>query len=244
MNGEMRVAGLYRYPVQSVRGEELTSIAFGAKGIHGDRAFAIADLELGVIAHASRAKQQYRALITWSARYVMEPKPGAEMPLVELTFGDGAILRSDDPDIDRIISDRLGMKAAFVRNDASRVPKLYEQSHCHLLTTATLKRLKQHHVDGDFAPARFRPNIFLDCNDQVGFVEQDWLGHKVAIGGAEFGINDLCKRCALTTRAQGDLPNDPGILQSTALLNKAIAGVYGAVVRGGVVAAGDLVTLD
>lgn len=238
----MKVAGLYRYPVQSVQGEALSAVAFGPKGIHGDRAFAIADLELGVIAHASRAKQQYRALITWRARYLSEPLPGADLPLVELDLGQGTLLRGDDPDLDQIISDRLGMKAAFVRNDGSRVPLLYERSHCHVLTSATLRRLKLHHESGDFAPARFRPNIFLDCGDDVGFPEQEWLGHKVAIGGAEFAINDVCKRCALTTRAQGDLPNDPGILQSTVLLNKTIAGVYGAVAREGIVAQGDAVT--
>jgi uncharacterized protein YcbX len=229
--------------VQSVQGEELSSVTFGSTGIHGDRAFAIADLELGVVAHASRAKKQYRALITWRAAYVSQPHPGADLPPVELDLGDGTVLRSDNPGLDQIISDRLGMNAAFVRNDGSRIPKLYELSHCHLLTSGTVKRLKQHHESGDFAPARFRPNIFLDSNDHVGFLEQEWLGHKLVVGGAIFDINDVCKRCALTTRAQGGLPDDPGILQSTALLNKTIAGVYGAVLRQGVVAKGDMAKL-
>lgn len=237
-----KVAGLYRYPVQSVRGEELRSVTFGSAGIPGDRAYGIADLELGCIAHASRAKKQYRGLITWSAHYLDEPRANEAPSLVELDFGDGSI-RGDDTRLDAVISERLGMKAAFVVNDGCRVPKLYEQSHCHLLTTATLKRLNQHHAAGDFAPARFRPNILLDCGDDVGFLEQDWMGRKVSIGGATFNINDVCKRCALTTRAQGDLPDDPGILQSTALLNKTIAGVYGAVLQPGSVQFGDGVSL-
>ncbi len=237
-----KVAGLYRYPVQSVRGETLSSVAFGPAGIPGDRAYGIADLELGCIAHASRAKKQYRGLITWSAHYLEEPRENGAPALVELDFGDGSI-RGDDTRIDAIISERLGMKAAFVVNDGSRVPRLYEQSHCHLLTTATLKRLKRHHEAGDFVPARFRPNILLDCGDEVGFLEQDWMGRAIAIGAAAFDINDVCKRCALTTRAQGDLPDDPGILQSTALLNKTVAGVYGAVLRPGAVLLGDRVDL-
>ena len=235
-----KVMGLYRYPVQSVRGEELSAAAFGPAGVIGDRAFGIADLELGVIAHASRAKKQYRALITWNARYLSEPELGAEMPVVELEFADGTTIRSDDPAIDRIISDRLGMPAAFVRNDGSRVPKLYELSPCHLLTTATLKRLKQEHESGDFAPARFRPNILLDTGEDAGFLEQDWLGNQVRVGGVAFDVNDVCKRCALTTRAQGALPDDPGILHST-VANKTIAGVYGSVVTAGAVKIGDAV---
>lgn len=239
MTAVAKVAELYRYPVQSVRGEAVATASFAAKGIPGDRAYGVADLELGCIAHASRAKKQYRGLITWQARYLEEPRDGGAAAPVELDFGDGTI-RGDDSRIDAIISERLGMRAAFVINDGSRVPKLYEQSHCHLLTSATLKRLQQHHEAGNFAAARFRPNILLDCGDEIGFVEQEWIGREVTIGGVIFDVNDECKRCALTTRAQGNLPDDPGILQSTAVLNKAIAGVYGSVRRAGNVALGDV----
>ena len=238
MTNSVKVAGLYRYPVQSVQGEALPALTFGPKGIVGDRAFAIADLELGVVAHVSRAKKQYRDMFSWRARYLAEPQADADLPLVELDFGDGTILRNDDPSLDKAISDRLGMNAAFVRNDGKRVPHLFEHSPCHLLTSATLKRLKQNHEAGEFVPARFRPNIYLDCGDQVGFLEQDWLGHKLSLGDARFDINDVCKRCALTTRAQGNLPSDPGILQATAL-NKTVAGVYGAVIGPGMVKVGD-----
>ena len=71
-----KVAGIYRYPVQSVRGESVAAATFAAHGIPGDRAYAIADLELGCVAHASRAKKQYRPLITWNARYLAEPREG------------------------------------------------------------------------------------------------------------------------------------------------------------------------
>lgn len=234
----VKVSGLYRYPVQSVRGEELPTVMFGAAGIPGDRAFAIADLELGVVAHASRAKRSYRPLITWTARYLTPVD--ADKVVLEFDFADGSVLPSDDAKFDSVISDRLGMPAALVKNDGGRVPKLYESSHCHLLTTATLKRLTEEHPSGDFAPARFRPNIMLEAGAEVGFLEQDWVGSHVKIGGVTFDVNDVCKRCALTTRAQGDLPDDPGILHST-VMNKTIAGVYGAVAKAGAVKVGDAV---
>jgi uncharacterized protein YcbX len=234
----VKVSGLYRYPVQSVRGEALSEAAFGPVGVLGDRAFAIVDLELGVVAHSSRAKKNYRPLITWNARFLTAAD--ATSPVVEFDFADGSTIRGDDAKIDAIISERLGMPAAFVKNDGSRVPKLYELSHCHLLTTATLKRLQQEHERGNFAPARFRPNIMLDAGDTVGFIEEEWIGNHVAIGGVTFDVNDVCKRCAMTTRAQGDLPNDPGILHAT-VANKTNAGVYGAVAKQGAVKVGDAV---
>ena len=234
----VKVSGLYRYPVQSVRGEELAQATFGPSGIIGDRAFAIADLELGAVSHSSRAKKNYRPLVTWNARYLTAADAAA--PVVELDFVDGSSIRSDDARINAVISERLGMAAAFVRNDGSRVPKLYDASHCHLLTTATLKRLAQEHPSGNFAPARFRPNIMLDAGAAIGFLEEGWLGQHVSVGTATFDVNDVCKRCAMTTRAQGDLPDDPGILHAT-VANKTVAGVYGAVAKQGVVKVGDAV---
>lgn len=234
----VKVSGLYRYPVQSVRGEALPEVTFGPVGVLGDRAFAVVDLELGVIAHSSRAKKNYRPLITWNARFLTAVD--AASPVVELDFADGGAMRSDDAKLDAIISERLGMPAAFVKNDGSRVPKLYELSHCHMLTTATLKRLAQEHESGNFAPARFRPNIMLDAGDAVGFLEDEWIGNHVAIGDATFNVNDVCKRCAMTTRPQGDLPNDPGILHAT-VVNKTNAGVYSAIAKTGTVKIGDAV---
>jgi uncharacterized protein YcbX len=238
----VKVSGLYRYPVQSVRGESLAGLDFGRDGVPGgvpgDRAFSIADLELGVVAHASRARKNYRPLITWSARYLTAVDAAA--PVVELDFADGTSMRSDDAAIDRAISDRLEMKAALVRNDGAAVPKFYELSHCHILSTATLRRLGQEHESGIFAPERFRPNIFLDAGSAIGFLEQEWLGSQVRIGAAMFDVNDVCKRCALTTRAQGDLPDDPGILHAT-VANKTVAGVYASVALPGAVKIGDAV---
>jgi hypothetical protein len=58
----------------------------------------------------------------------------------------------------------------------------------------------------------------------------------------------------MTTLAQGDLPNDPGILRAAAQHNKVMiaplgqampsVGVYAAVVRGGAVRRGDPVRLE
>lgn len=237
-----KVSEIYRYPVQSVRGESVAAASFADHGMPGDRAYAIADLELNCVAHASRPKKQYRPLITWNARYMVEPREGAALSLVELDFGD-ATVRGDDTRIDNMISERLGMKAAFVVNDGSRVPKLYESSPCHLLTSATLKRLSQEHPEGAFVPERFRPNLYLDCGDTIGFVEQGWMGCKLTVGEVVFKINDHCLRCALTTRAQGDLPADPGILQTTTAINKTITGMYGLVRQAGFLRVGDPVIL-
>jgi len=48
----------------------------------------------------------------------------------------------------------------------------------------------------------------------------------------------------MTTLAQGDLPDDPGILRTAARHNEANVGVYAAAMRGGIIRRGDPVRIE
>lgn len=113
----------------------------------------------------------------------------------------------------------------------------------HLLTTGTIDRLRELHPEGRYEARRFRPNIVVSTAEQ-GFVENDWIGHTVAIGDeVRLQITRACGRCVMTTLAQGDLPKDPGILRTAAQNNEANVGVYADVVAGGTIRRGDPVVL-
>src|SRR5581483_5134211 len=172
------------------------------------------------------------------------PLDAAE-PKTEIRFPEGDRIASDDAAIDRVLSDRVGRAVELRGRGGQRAPKRYELAPCHLLTSATLKRLKQSHPEGEFAPERFRPNVLLDCGDTVGFIEQPWLGQRIAASsGAVLQGTEDCKRCALTTRAQGDLPSDPKILHTVMLENNTSAGIYARVARAGRIAVGDRVVVN
>src|SRR5439155_6736628 len=115
----------------------------------------------------------------------------------------------------------------------------------HLLTTATIERLRTLYPEGRFEVRRFRPNIVVATEpESQGFVENDWVGHTLAIGGdVRLQITGPCPRCVMTTLPQGDLPKDPGILRSAAQHNQANVGVYAYVIAGGTVRRGDRITL-
>jgi uncharacterized protein YcbX len=54
----------------------------------------------------------------------------------------------------------------------------------HLLTTETIDRLRELYPPGRFEARRFRPNIVVSTgSEDAGFVENDWIGRTVAIGG-------------------------------------------------------------
>jgi hypothetical protein len=52
----------------------------------------------------------------------------------------------------------------------------------HVLTTATLERLRQLHPQGRYEVRRFRPNIVVAATGSAGFVENDWVERTLAIG--------------------------------------------------------------
>jgi len=115
----------------------------------------------------------------------------------------------------------------------------------HLLTTATLNRLGDFYPQGRFQVQRFRPNIVVEpAGGEKSFAENAWIGRTLAIGDEiRLSITGPCGRCVMTTLAQGELPQDSGILRTAVQQNQANVGVYAAVVRGGTIRRGDRATL-
>ena len=85
------VAGLWRYPVKSMGGEQLSVSEMDLRGLHADRMWAVRDLELGAVTTARRLP----ALLGCTARFVDEPAPGVgpgDVCEVRVTLPDGTPL--------------------------------------------------------------------------------------------------------------------------------------------------------
>jgi uncharacterized protein YcbX len=134
----------------------------------------------------------------------------------------------------------------------------FDYAALHLLTTATIERLRACYPAGRFEARRFRPNILVaPVGDACDFVENTWPGRALAIGReVALHVIDPCPRCVVMTLAQGDLPRDPGILRTLGQHNAvasatlapgvvmpAVAGVYASVRQGGRICRGDVVWL-
>jgi len=122
----------------------------------------------------------------------------------------------------------------------------FDTAVVHVLTTATLDRLRDAYPQGRFETQRFRPNIVVQTKiGEKDFVENAWIGKVLAIGDTvRLSITSPCPRCVMTTLPQGDLPKDVGILRAAAQHNKANVGVYASVLQGGTVRRGDFVSLE
>ena len=121
----------------------------------------------------------------------------------------------------------------------------FDRAVVHLLTTATLDRLRELYPQGRFEVRRFRPNIVVSLGDgAAGFIEHAWIGRTVRIGDeVELGVTGPCSRCVMTTLPQGDLPKDSGILRTAAQHNQVNVGVYASVLRHGEIHRRDAVSV-
>ena len=267
------VAALWRYPVKSMLGEELNAAEVTERGLLGDRQFAVVDAATGKIAGAKNPRK-WGNFLDFHAAYVEPPQPGSKLPAVRLTLPDGTAVTSGQPDLPQILSAALGREVAFAQawqtgqsqaataeeywpdvegldfldtvTDFDLPPgTFFDVAVVHLLTTATIDRLRALYPQGRFDVRRFRPNVVVSTGPQEqGFVEDNWIGHTVAIGDrVRLRVTDPCARCVMTTLPQGDLPKDSGILRTAAQHHTVIVGVYADVIAGGAIHRGDPVTL-
>jgi len=263
------VVSLWQYPVKSMMGEELNASEVTERGLLGDRAYALVDSSDGKVATAKNPRKWPR-LFDFRATFIEPAQAAAKIPPVRIALPDGTTVTSDQGDLNQILSKALNREVALraARGGAVNAEEywpdmegldhrdtvtdftlsegtFFDCAMVHLLTTATLDRLRELYPQGRFEVRRFRPNIVVQlASGEKGFTENAWVGHTLAIGTAAcLNITGPCGRCVMTTLAQGDLPRDPGILRTAAQHNQVNVGVYAAVARGGAIRRGDRVRL-
>jgi uncharacterized protein YcbX len=75
-NSQPTIRSIFRYPVKSMLGEEIDSAAVTARGLAGDRAYALVDAQSGKVASAKNPRKWGR-LFECSARFLAEPVDGS-----------------------------------------------------------------------------------------------------------------------------------------------------------------------
>jgi uncharacterized protein YcbX len=267
------VAALWRYPVKSMMGEELNSSDVTDRGLLGDRQFAVVDRATGKIGGAKNPRK-WGNFFDFRAAYSEAPRTGAMMPPAQITLPDGAGVTTGQGDVDQVLSRAFGRDVTLeevpsdekstgataeeywldmagldnrdtVTDFEMPVGTFFDTAAVHLLTTATIDRLRALYPQGRFEARRFRPNVVISASgEDQGFAENDWVGRTLTIGGhVRLAITEPCPRCVMITLPQGDLPKDSGILRTAARHNGVNVGVYASVVSGGTIRRGDAVAL-
>jgi uncharacterized protein len=262
------VVSVWRYPVKSMMGEELQASDVTERGLLGDRAYALVDVETGKVVSAKNPRK-WGNLFDFKAALVEPPQLPESISAARITFPDGTTATTDHADADKSLSEKLGRPVRLASSvpDAPRIEgywpdyewlsspdqvfevnlppgTFFDSAVVHIVTTATLDRLSSLSPQSRFDIARFRPNLVIQATEgSNGFVENDWVGRTLAIGSeVRLEITSPCPRCVMTTLPQGDLPKDPTVLRTIVQHNQGNVGVLATVARGGRVARGDAIS--
>jgi MOSC domain-containing protein len=241
------IAGLWRYPIKGVQGERLERAEVDENGILGDRSYVIRETSSGRFLGAKAETYSWgdvlgaEELIQLRAEYMGDPDRGGEVSDVNVTAGDGVSFTSRDYGMDAFLSEILHREVRLTPFDQVAGERRRSGRALHLLTDASVRKIREFYPEGEFDVRRFRPNLVVETTgDRDGFLEEGWSEWTLAVGSqVRIRVEKPNKRCIVTTMRQGDLPSDDRILKTIATKNRSNLGVMCSVVRGGTVQAGD-----
>ncbi|WP_284746543.1 MOSC domain-containing protein [Amycolatopsis sp. RTGN1] len=224
------VAAVWRYPVKSMAGEQLTEATLGERGLDGDRLYAVRD-PAGKFGSGKNSRRFRRmpGLHAFAARY------DGDVPVV--TFPDGRVFRGDAAQVHAEIAAELGFPGVELAKEAE-VPH-HDEAAVHLVTTSSLAWLAERAPGVALDERRFRANLLLDTGPAPELAEEAWVGKRVRIGEVELEILRKAVRCVMVGLPGEGLQAAPGLLKTISDTNGLTFGVQTRVVRGGTIRVGD-----
>jgi uncharacterized protein YcbX len=210
-------------------GERVARGEIGAGGLAGDRMVSLYDVETGAPAAPGREKR-WRPATTVYGRYRQDR---AEVSLDRLTWTSGA-------DATPLLSAHFGFPVELRERGRADAPQLYKRAPIHLVTTASLRKLRAILPDAAIDVRRFRANLVVELGGDDDFVEQGWIGREITIGPTLLKVRDPCVRCAYISLAhEPDLDFDKRIGAAVSQVAGGHLGVYCEVREGGILREGD-----
>ena len=261
MNTIGTVASLWRYPVKSMRGEELNEAFVGFSGIYGDRVFAFQS-SAGPKGFPYLTAREQRKLLQYRPRFRYPDKAARPINLAEAeSMGPGVnpvsadpadllldvqaptgqTLAIDDPELLHMLGVGVsgGPELTLVRSDRA-------MTDCRPVSLFSMQSARQlgEEIGIPVDQRRFRANIYLDLGAAGGFAENGLIGRSVRIGAkVVISILERDPRCVMITLDPETGESKPQFLRQVAQAHEGMAGVYGAVLVEGMLGKGDAVQL-
>src|SRR5712691_3472039 len=256
-----RVKSLWRYPVKSMRGEELEELFAGFSGVYGDRLFAFRS-SASPKGFPYRTGREQRQMLRYRARFRQPDKaarpinlteaegmaPGvnpvsatpAEL-MVDVKTPDGETLAIDNPALIDMLRAGIDEKQQLTLLRSDRA-----MTDCRPLSLfAVQSAIKLGEETGiTVDKRRFRANVYLDLTSSEGFAEDEFVGRSLRIGSKV--VNSVLERdprCMMITLDPDTGEKAPALLKKVAQAHSGMAGVYGAVLMEGTLRKGDPVEL-
>lgn len=223
------MVSLRRYPVKAMGGEALDRVELDARGLVGDRWYAVED-EAGHFASGKDTRRFRRrdAVFDYAAR--------TDGGAVVVSGPEGS-WRVGDAELDGVLTARMG---PGVRALPERDVPHQDMGSVSLVGTATLQWCAERWgVSAD--PRRLRVNVLLDTSEP--FVEETWVGRRLALGETVLDVVERVPRCRMVDLDQDGAVAHGRWLKPLAAERGMCLAVYADVLRPDVISVGDAVTL-
>src|SRR6058998_143496 len=254
-----KVDSLWRYPVKSMRGEELDEAFAGFSGVYGDRLFAFRSSASPEGFPYLTAREQQRLLqyrphfrypdkaarpINLTEAEKMGANPLSADPselIVDVETPDGKTLGIDDPTLIEMLRTDIDQKHQLTLMRSERA-----LTDCRPVSVFSLQSARQlaEETGTSMDKRRFRANVYVDLTSAQGFGENEFVGRSLRIGSkAVVTILERDPRCVMITLDPDTGEKEPAILKKVAQAHDGMAGVYGAVMVEGMLRKGDSIEL-
>lgn len=256
-----RVESLWRYPVKSMRGEEMQEMFASYAGVYGDRLFAF-ETSASPRGFPFFTGREQRQMIRYRARFRNPEKAARPINLDEAEkLGSGANPISADAS-ELMVDVETPEGKTFAVND----PALIDNLRSTIDGNHQLTLLRSDKAITDCRPLslfavqtaqklgdetgvlvdkrRFRANVYIDLMSSEGFAEDKIVGKSLRIGSrVTVAVLQRDARCMMITLDPDNAEKTPAILKTVAQAHEGMAGIYGAVLTEGMIRLGDPIEL-
>src|SRR6266403_2208014 len=255
------VESLWRYPVKSMRGQELDEMFAGYAGVYGDRLFAFTSSaspkgfpyftgreQRQMLRYQPRFRHPDKAARPVNLTEAESMPPGvnpvsanpAEL-MIDVETPGGETLAIDNPELIDMLRAGLDEKheLTLLRSDRA-------MTDCRPLSIFAVQSARKlgEETGTNVDKRRFRANVYLDLNFSWGFVEDAFVGKTLRIGSkVVVSVVERDPRCMMITLDPDTAEKSPAILKAVAQAHEGMAGGYGAVLAEGMIHKGDSVEL-
>jgi uncharacterized protein YcbX len=233
------VEALFRYPVKSMRGEQLDTAELGWHGLDGDRrlAFRRVDDRSGF---PWLTATKFPDLILFAPRRREDDAPG-DLP-THVRTPDGAELPVFGDDLAAEVARRYGAPVQMMQMRHG----IFDDASISVIASDTVREISR--LAGRSADVRrFRPNVVVRLLRPVPFQEDEWLGGVLTFGdgddAAAVAVTVRDVRCSMVNLDPDSARPSPDVLKTVVRANQNTAGIYGTVTRTGRLAVGQTIRL-
>lgn len=232
------VRALNRFPVKSMRGEQLAQAHVYWHGLDGDRryAFVRGDNDSGFPWLTGR---QIPQMVRYTPHFT-DPADVTQSPIVVQT-PDGRSLPLTSPDLLAELARSYGGAVRLIKIGRG----VYDSQVLSLISTATVAALSAA-AGRPVEPERFRQNVIIDAGERP-FVEETWLNGVLTFGARPHSprirLNRRIQRCQMINIDPHTGEKDARVLKTVAQQRQNCAGVYASTEQPGWIHAGDVVRL-